>query len=376
MALRERYRRLYSAEPRVFRAPGCVNMIGEDAAHNGGFVLAAAIGLCTRVIAHPSPAEGFTAHSEKARRHEPVDLTESAPGGWTEPLRSIISLLRQQGRAPRGADLLIEDDFPDCPGLGARASLEVGAAFALLEAAGVELTRPEIAHLCRIAERLRGAEPSVEPFISCHGREGHALFLDCRSLEYHYIPLPERVGLLVCRTAARQREAAGILARHRAQCDEGVRILSSCLPGIHGLRDVTTAQLAQYRELFDEAVYRRCHHVVEENERVVKAGIALLDNDLRAAGSLMNESHESLRINCGAGCAELDLMARLARESRGVYGARMSGSTGGGCLICLVDVERAAAVARAITHGYLAQTGIQCETWLCRPAEGAGEEMF
>jgi galactokinase len=90
----------------------------------------------------------------------------------------------------------------------------------------------------------------------------------------------------------------------------------------------------------------------------------------------MNESHESLRLNCGAGSPELDLLARLARECRGVWGARMSGPAPGGCLVCLVDVERAGAIARAISHGYRAQTGIQCDTWLCRAAEGAGEEMF
>src|SRR6185312_296958 len=120
---------------------------------------------------------------------------------WSEPLRNIIALLRQRGRSPRGADLLIEEDFPDCPGLGARASLEVAAVFALLEAAETELSRLEIAQLCRLAERLRGADSTdADPFIGCHAREGHALFLDCRSLEYHHVPIPERVSLLLCHT--------------------------------------------------------------------------------------------------------------------------------------------------------------------------------
>jgi galactokinase len=354
--------------------------VGDDAGYNEGFVLAAAIGLCTRIVARPSQPGRFTAHIETPRRHESIDLSNAqraASGGWSEPLLNVLSLLRQRGHAPRGAHLLIDEDFPGCSGLGARASLEVAAVFALLEAAGAELSHSEIAQLCRLAERLRGADSTgAGPFISCHGRDGHALFLDCRSLEHHYVPIPERVSLLVCHTATRQRETAGISARHRAQCDEGVQILSSCLRGIASLRDVTVRQLATYRELFEEPAYRRCRHVVEENERVVKAGIALLDNDLRAAGALMNESHESLRMNCGTGCAELDLMARLARECRGVYGARMSGSAAGGCLVCLVEIDRAGAIARAITQGYRAQTGIECETWLCRAAEGAGEELF
>lgn len=376
-ALRERYRRLFSAEPRVFRAPGSVNLMGEDAVYNEGFVLAAAIGLSTRVVAHPTQSDNFIAHIESARRHESADLAEARPGNWSEPLRNILSLLRQRDRAPHGANLLIEEDFPDCPGLGRRASLEVAAVLALLEAAGMELSRLEIAQLCRLAERLRGADSiDADPFISCHAREGHALFLDCRSLEYHHVPLPERVSLLICHTGVHSREIAGISARHRAQCDEAAQILSSYLPGTTSFRDLTAGQLSGYRELFEESAYRRCQHVTEENDRVMRAGIALLDNDLRTAGGLMNESHESLRLNCGAGCPELDLLARLARECRGVWGARMSGPAPGGYLVCLVEVERATAIARAITHGYRAQTGIQCETWLCRAAEGAGEEMF
>jgi galactokinase len=351
--------------------------MGEDAVYNEGFVLAAAIGLCTRVIAHPTQSEGFTTHLESARRRESGGLAELKPGNWSEPLRNIIALLRQRDLSPRGADLLMEEDFPDCPGLGARASLEVAAVFALLEAAGTELPRLEIAQLCRLTERLRGVDSTdSDPFISCHAREGHALFLDCRSLEYHHVPIPERVSLLICHTGVQPREIASIAARHRAQCGESAQILSSYIPGTRGFRDITAGQLAGYRELFEESAYRRCRHLVEENDRVVKAGIALLDNDLRTAGALMNESHESLRLNCGAGSPELDLLARLARECRGVWGARMSGPAPGGCLVCLVDIERANAIARAITQGYRAQTGIQCETWLCRAAEGAGEEMF
>lgn len=380
LALRERYRRLYSTEPRVFRAPGCVNLMGEDAPYNEGFILASAIGLCTRVVAHPAQSDRFTADLENARCRDLVDLNEAArntAGGWGDPLRNLVSLLRQSGRLPRGADLLIEDDFPDCAGPGARASLEVAATFALLGAAEKELSRLEIAELCRLAERLGGADPgSADPFISCHGREGHALLLDCRSLEHHYVPIPDRVSLLICHTGIRQREITGMAARNRAQCEEGMQILSSCQPGVKRFRDVTPAQLATYRELFEEATYRRCRHIVEENERVMKAGMALLDNDLRTAGALMNDSQESLRLNSGAVSAEIDILARLAREIRGVWGARMTGTAHDGCLVCLVDVERAGAIARAITHGYRAQTGIECETSLCRAAEGAGEEMF
>ncbi|HVW11671.1 MAG TPA: galactokinase family protein [Bryobacteraceae bacterium] len=375
LALRERYRRLYSAEPRVFRAPGSVSLMGEDTPCNGGFLLAAAIGLWTRVIAHPSQTNRFNAHLETPRRHEIANLDDAAPAGWSEPLRDIVAVLRRRGCAPRGAHLMVDDDFPDGPGLGASASLEVAAMFALLGASGAELSRLEIANLCQRAERLRGDSFSTAPFISCHGREGHAVFLDCRSLEYHHVPIPDRVSILICHTGVRHREIAGLAARNRAEYEEGMQVLTSCMPAAAGFRDVTPAQLASHRNLFEESVYRRCRHLVEENERVTKAGMALLDNDLRTAGALMNESHESMRLNCGAGCTEVDLLARLARECRGVWGARMGGPAGR-CLVCLVDVERAGAIARAITHGYRAQTGIQCETWLCRAAEGAGEEMF
>src|SRR6185437_5348767 len=120
---------------------------------------------CTRVIAHPTQSDGFTTYLESARRRESGGLAELKPGNWSEPLRNIISLMRQRNRAPRGANILIEEDFPDCAGLGGRASLEVAAAFALLEAAGTELPRLEIAQLCRLAERLRGADSTdADPF--------------------------------------------------------------------------------------------------------------------------------------------------------------------------------------------------------------------
>lgn len=380
MALRERYRRIYSAEPRVFRAPGSVNIIGDHAGHDGGFALPCAIRLYTRVVAHPGET-GIIAQSGNSSHLALIDLEEPNPEpqhDWSDPIRGIATRLRQTGHPPVPANLLIQENIPAGAGLGSEASLQVAAAFALLEVAGLELSRTGIARLCQqVEERFAGIEMGmVDPFACCHGRDGHAIFLDCRSLEHHYVPIPAHVSLLVCDTMVRRSEAAAENDLRRRQCGEGVQILSATLPGVTALRDVVPAQLEKHQAFLGETIYSRCRHVVEENERVVQAGIALLDGNLRAVGDLMNASHESMRRNYDVSCPELDLMVNLARECKGVYGARLIGPGFGGSILCLADVNCADAIARSITNGYRAQTGIRCDTWLCSSAEGAGQEMI
>ncbi len=381
VALRDRYRRVYSAEPRIFRAPGRVNIIGEHTDYNDGFVMPAAIALYTRVAVHHRAMGCITAQSENLGQRAFIDFDEPNPAprhDWSDYVRGVALAIRSSGRSLEGANLLIQGNVPIGSGLSSSASLEVATALALLGVSGLELSRTEIARLCQSAENnFVGAKTGImDQFTSCHGREGHALFLDCRSLEYHYIPIPRNAGLLVCNTMVRHSLASGEYNLRRQQCSEGVRLLSTVLPEISSLRDVSRSALDEHRELLDETIYRRCLHVVNENNRVTKAGIALLDGALKAAGELMNASHESLRGDYEVSCPELDLMVNLARDCPGVFGARMTGGGFGGCIVCLIDKAKANQIARAVTDGYKAHTGIVCETYFCPTADGADEELI
>jgi galactokinase len=212
----------------------------------------------------------------------------------------------------------------------------------------------------------------MDQFISCHGRSGHALMLDCRSLEFKVLPIPSDVRLMVCNTMVKHEHASGEYNTRRRECEEGVRALAEALPGIRALRDVTVDELEKHREGLSPVIYKRARHVVTENERVKKAAHVLEAGDVTAFGRLMADSHCSLRDDYEVSAAELDLMVELASGQVGVYGARMTGGGFGGCTINLVDAAHAEEVRRQLEKEYQEKTGINPLILICEASDGAG----
>jgi galactokinase len=371
--------RLHSgSSPRTFQAPGRVNIIGEHTDYNDGFVMPAAIGLFTRVAAKEGSLNRIRAWSDSLEEAAIFDLNDpiaSPRHDWSDYVRGVAVMLERSGYVLRDADLWIEGHIPMGSGLGSSAALEVSTAIALVALAGLTVGPTEIAQMCQRAENeFVGARSGImDQFACCHGRERQAIFLDCRSLKHRYLPLPESVRLLICNTMTKHALVGGEYNIRRQQCEDGFRILSSVLNGISALRDVTIEQLERSKHLLDDRIYLRCAHVIEENERVQRAAEALQDGDVRRVGMLMNASHESLRDKFEVSSAELDLMVTLARKCDGVYGSRMTGGGFGGCTVSLVDATQGAAIARAVTEGYLAATDIRCDTYLCSAVGGAKE---
>src|SRR5208282_6616781 len=181
-----------------------------------------------------------------------------------------------------GANLLIQSDIPLGAGLSSSAAFEVATACALLDLSGLFLGRRRLAQICQQAENeFVGVRCGVmDQFTSLHGRAGHALLLDCRSLDFEHLPLPDGVALVVCNTGVKHELAAGEYNRRRADCEEAVRRLAAVQPGIRALRDVSPEQLEQHKARLPETTYRRARHVVLENARVVQAAEALRQGDL------------------------------------------------------------------------------------------------
>jgi galactokinase len=197
----------------------------------------------------------------------------------------------------------------------------------------------------------------MDQFISCCGKAGTALMLDCRSLERRLLPLPESVRLVVCNTMVKHELGSSEYNTRRAECEKGVRHFAKLLPGIQALRDVTVADLERWGGDLNETVFMRCRHVITENGRVLEAAAALEGGDLQAFGKLMAESHRSLRDDYEVSCVELDVMVDLARQVSGVFGARMTGGGFGGCTINLVEAGSAAQFSGMVADGYEAATG-------------------
>jgi galactokinase len=232
-----------------------------------------------------------------------------------------------------------------------------------------------LAKICRKAENeYVGARVGImDQFVSCCGRAGHALMLDCRSLEYRLVPLPHGVELVICNTMVKHQHASGEYNRRRAQCEEGTRLLSQWLPDMRALRDVTPAELNQYSTRLPEDIYKRCRHVVTENARVAKAAAMLGCGDLPTFGCLMRESHQSLRDDYQVSCDELDLMVEIAGKQPGVYGSRMTGGGFGGCTITLVDVAAVPKFQQAVAREYQQATGLTPQILISAAADGAAE---
>ena len=363
---------------RKFRAPGRVNLIGEHTDYNDGFVMPAAINFSTSVTFQPLAGRKIEFYSENFEEQVVLHLDElpdEKRNHWSDYVVGVALMIERAGYRLSGASLSFSSDVPIGSGLSSSAAIEVATAYALNIGRNLQIDLKELAKLCRKAENeFVGARVGImDQFVSLFGEKDKALLLDCRSLDYKPLPLPVDIQLVICNTMVKHALASGGYNERRAQCEEGVRELSKVLPGITALRDVSSIQLEQYRGALQPTIYRRCKHIVSENERVLSSGVALERSDLRAFGSLMNDSHRSLRDDFEVSCAELDLMVELARGVEGVYGARMTGGGFGGCTVNLVARDQVEQFKKVVGPGYQKATGLRPEIYVCQAVKGAEE---
>ena len=365
-------------DTRFFRAPGRVNLIGEHTDYNDGFVMPAAIDFYTWVRISPLDTRKLHIKSKNYGEEVEVDLDDPniAPRGhWSDYPIGVAVMLERAGHRLRGARLEIRGEVPIGSGLSSSAAIEVATACALTAISGLEIDRRELALICQRAENeFVGARVGImDQFVSLFGQAHKALLLDCRSLEFKLLPVPDNVRLIICNTMVKHALASSAYNERRAQCEAGVKHLQRAVPHVKALRDVTREQLEQYGRDMPEVVYRRCRHVITENERVLAAANALERRDLKEFGRLMAESHRSLRDDYEVSSAELDLMVELAQPIEGVYGARMTGGGFGGCTVNLVAVEQRDEFRARVADGYERAMKIKPEIYICTPSDGAEE---
>jgi galactokinase len=374
--LAQTFRELYGGQPRLYRAPGRVNLIGEHTDYNEGLVMPAAIDFSTSVAIDARDDRRIVVRSANFSETAELDLDQPPAHGrghWSDYPFGVAIKLEAGGQKLRGANILVRGDLPIGSGLSSSAAIEVATGLALLELADTSIDRLELAKLCQEAENeFVGMRCGLmDQFISCFGQAGHALILDCRSLDYQLLPLPRSVKLVVCNTMVKHELAASEYNARRAECEEGVRLLAHQFAEVESLRDVTMDNLERAKSELPEVVHRRCRHVVSENVRVAAASEALQREDLEAFGRLMGESHRSLRDDYEVSCKELDLMVDLASKTDGLVGARMTGGGFGGCTVNLVESDSVDSFAEAVAKGYAKATGREPEIYVCSPAQGA-----
>jgi len=367
--LGERFRTRFGANPRMHRASGRVNLIGDHTDYNDGYVLPVAIDMYCWVAIAPRTDRKIVFYSENFKSQHEVDLSKGAPsasGEWSDYPVGVAVMLEDAGCKLAGAEMLIHGEVPLGAGLSSSASVEVATARALLDISGCTKDPTEIAKLCQAAEnQFVGARCGImDQFVACHGDAGSAILLDCRSLEFKKLALPEHIRLVVIDSMVKHAVAAGEYNQRRTECEEAVKRLKTVLPQIRALRDVSLKQVAETRELLGETLFHRVRHVVTENMRVVEAGEALRRDEMALFGKLMAESHASLRDDFQVSCKELDLLVTLAARQKGVWGARMTGGGFGGCTVNLVDSRQVEEFRSGLSQAYEDATGIAPRTYV------------
>ena len=185
------------------------------------------------------------------------------------------------------------------------------------------------------------------------------MLLDCRSLEFRALPIPPTVHLVICNTMVKHELGASEYNTRRAECEGAVRRLAGVLPQIRSLRDLTLQQLDQHRMRLSDTLYKRCRHVIMENDRVSRAASAFELRQITSLGPLMAESHRSLRDDYEVSCAELDFLSDEAMKVKGVYGARMTGGGFGGCIVALAQPRAVDGLIEHLERTYTAKFGIK-----------------
>lgn len=352
------------AELHLFRAPGRVNLIGDHTDYQDGFCLPMAIDREVMVAARPRSDDRVVVGSLDLAGSVDVAADGSTePAGvlpaWGRTVAGVVRALASRGRRAAGLDAVVASTVPVGSGLSSSAAFEVGIALALADAAAHPLRRRDLVLSAQEAEHLATGVPCgvLDQMACVYGQAGHALLLDCRSLEVETVTLPDELGVLVVHSGLPRTLETSAYAQRRTACEEVAARLR--LPA---LRDATPEQVA------GDPLAR---HVVGENARVLAFADALRARDIAALGPLMLASHASLRDDFRVSTPELDLLVELLVDE-GALGARLTGAGFGGCVVALVPAGRELEIGAGISGAYLDATGHVPDGFAVRAADGAG----
>ena len=355
-----------SADVKVYRAPGRVNLIGEHTDYTEGFVLPIALDLTCYVTRSKNASGELRVVSEnngQERRWPSSALPVVQPmGDWSDYIVGVAKELFRAGYPVEPANLRVHSTIPMGAGLSSSAAIEVATALALLD--GRAIPALDLIQLCRRAENRFVGTPCgvMDQYVCVKAEAGTALEIDCRTLESQVVRLPEDLAIVTVNSMVRHELGQSAYRARVAECAEARDKL-----GVRSLRDARMEQVAE----LEGVLQQRARHVVGENGRV-KA--FLQAESAVAMGALFYESHASLRDDFAVSCVELDALVEMARGIEGVYGARMTGGGFGGCTVNLMAPEAVARFEAKMRAGYRAQFGLDPAVSVCVPSAGAGRQ--
>lgn len=378
--LKQKYAELFpeSNEPICVAAPGRVNLLGEHTDYNDGFVFPMAIDphiLYVGGLNGTTKVRLFSMDFNELSEFDLGRIEFSEEHGWSNYIRGVADQLIKAGYTLQGMDIVLQGNIPQGGGLSSSAALEVGAALMMSELNSLNADRVELVKLSQKAENeFVGVNCGImDQFASMMGETDHALFLDCRSLDYELVRTGfEEMGysVVVIHSGVKRGLVDSEYNIRRSQCEEAVELLRRELPDIQALRDVGVEHLELVNALPGDLA-KRARHVVTENQRVLEGIKALEDGDVEFFGRLLNASHESLKTDYEVSCTELDILVEICQNTPGVVGSRMTGAGFGGSTVTIVKKDQVEELRSRVMEDYPAKTGITPQFYVFTASAGA-----
>ncbi len=377
--LKETFFSLYgnsAVAPAVYFAPGRVNLIGEHTDYNGGYVFPCALNYGTYLLIRKNNEAllRFASTNFDFRTEIPLNrLSKKVDDQWVNYPLGVMNEMTDQGMEPVGADMLFSGDIPNGAGLSSSASVEMVTAYALNDMTEVALSPLDLVKISQRAENeFVGMNCGImDQFAVGMGRENHAVFLNCDTLEYDLVPLTLKAyHLVITNTNKKRKLTDSKYNERRSECEKAVAYINK-KRSIRNLGELSLAEFEQLQHLIpDETIRRRAYHVVSEDARVIEAVHTLKKGDLKRFGELMYESHASLRDNYEVTGIELDTLVEEASRIPGVIGSRMTGAGFGGCTVSLVEKDKTDLFIDKLDKAYTERTGLKADFYVAKVGDG------
>ncbi len=359
----------------IVRSPGRINLIGEHTDYNLGYVLPASIdkAIYIAISKRMDDEIHLIAGDLSSLFTTRLDSLHFTDMQWPNYILGVVEQMQKMGYTLNGFNAVIAGDIPLGAGLSSSAAVECATTFALNELFTLGLSKLEMVKLSQKAENeFVGVQCGImDQFASMFGKKDQLIRLDCRSLEYAYIPFQaNEYQIVLFDTGVKHSLDSTEYNLRRQECEQGVSIIQSKYRHVSSLRDVSKLMMNDCLVSASKKIVMRCTYIVEEIERLQNACIDLLNHDFTSFGKKMFETHDGLSHLYEVSCLEADLLVALVRNNSAVVGARMMGGGFGGCTINIVKKEQTESLIHSVTKNYVNQVGRELQTYLVSIDEG------
>jgi galactokinase len=363
----------------TFFAPGRVNLIGEHTDYNGGHVFPCALSFGTYAIAQKRKDTKIRLFSKNFESFGNIevdvnDLIYDPANDWANYPIGMVKTFRDAGYlVESGFDVMYYGNIPNGAGLSSSASIELVTSVLLRTLFDLDI---EMLEMVRLSQRTENQFVGVncgimDQFASGMGKKDHAMLLDTNTLKYEYVPFEaEGITIVIANTNKRRSLAGSKYNERRSECENALKALQEKLE-VSSLGDLSEERFEAYKHLIgNEIEQRRAKHAVYENQRTLKAVMALNAGNTQLFGELMNASHISLRDDYEVTGIELDTLVEAAWEN-GAIGSRMTGAGFGGCTVSLVREDQVEGFIERVGKVYEDKMGYKADFYVVAIGDGA-----